>query len=86
MYEVHYQKHAARQLLRIPRNVAQRIRTGIETVAGNPYGSHPNTTRLQGQDGGFRLRTGDWRVIYFLDNERKVLLVAKIDRRGRVYR
>jgi len=25
-------------------------------------------------------------VIYFLDNERKVLLVVKIDRRGRVYR
>ena len=86
MYEVRYQKHAARQLLRIPRNVAQRIRAGIETVAGNPYGSHPNATRLRGQDGGFRLRTGDWRAIYFLDNERKVLLVAKIDRRGRVYR
>ena len=86
MYEVRYQKHAARQLLRIPRNVAQRIRAGIETVAGSPYGSHPNAARLRGQDGGFRLRTGDWRVIYFLDNERKVLLVAKIDRRGRVYR
>ena len=27
-----------------------------------------------------------WRVIYFLDNERKVLLMVKIDRRGRVYR
>lgn len=86
MHKVHYQKHAARLLLRIPRNVAQRIRTGIETIAANPYGSHPNATRLRGRDGGFRLRTGDWRVIYFLDNERKVLLVVKIDRRGRVYR
>ena len=86
MYEVRYQKHAARQLLRMPRNVAQRIRAGIETVAGSPHESHPNATRLQGRDGGFRLRTGDRRVIYFLDNERMVLLVAKTDRRGRVYR
>ena len=60
--------------------------SAIETIAANPYGSHPNATRLRDRDGGFRLRIGDWRVIYFLDNERKVLLVVKIDRRGRVYR
>ena len=30
--------------------------------------SRPNATRLRGRDNGFRLRTGDWRVICFLDN------------------
>ena len=34
----------------------------------------------------FRLRVGDWRVIYSLNDESKVLVVAKIDRRGQVYR
>ena len=86
MYEVRYQKHAARQLLRLPRDLAQRVRARIETVAANPYGRHLNATQLRGQAGGFRLLTGDWRVIYVLDDERKVLRVAKIDRRGQVYR
>jgi mRNA interferase RelE/StbE len=86
MYEVRYQKHAARHLLRMPRVVARRIRAGIEAVAANPYGKHPNATRLSGRDGGFRLRAGDWRVVYALDDERKQVLVANIDRRGRVYR
>ena len=86
VYEVRYQKHAARQLLRMPLDVARRIRAGIEAVAANPYGKHANATRLSGRDGGFRLRAGDWRVVYALDDKRKQLVVVKIDRRGRVYR
>ena len=46
----------------------------------------PNATRLRGREGSFRLRVGDWRVIYSLDDNRKVLLVAKIAPRGQVYR
>ena len=85
MYEVRYQKHAARQLLHMQREVAKRIRARIEAVAANPYGRHPNVTRLSGRD-GFRLRAGDWRVVYTLDDGRQQMLVAKIDRRERVYR
>ena len=86
MYEIRYQKHAARRLLRIPRDIALRMRARIEAIALDPYGRHPNATRLKGRDGGFRLRIGNWRVVYFLDDERKVFLVAKIDQRGQVYR
>ena len=46
----------------------------------------PNATRLRGRGADFRLRVGDWRVIYSLDDESEVLLVAKIDQRGQVYR
>ena len=86
MYEVRYQKQAAAQLFRMSRNIAQRICARIDAVAADPYAEHPNATRLKGRDGDFRLRVGDWRVIYSLNDERKVLLVAKIDQRGRVYR
>ena len=86
MYEVRYQKQAASQLFRMLRNVAQRICAKIDAISATPYAGHPNATRLQGRDGDFRLRVGDWRVIYSLNDEQKVLLVAKIDQRGRVYR
>ena len=86
MYEVRYQKQAASQLFRMPRNVARRICAKVDAVAAAPYAGHPNATRLQERDGDFRLRVGDWRVIYSLNDARKVLLVAKIDQRGQVYR
>ena len=86
MYEISYQKHAARQILRLHGDIARRISAKVEMVAADPYGNHPNAMRMRGRNGGFRLRVGDWRVLYFLDKERKRLLVTKIDRRGTVYR
>ena len=70
----------------MPRDVAQRIRGRIDTIAADPYADHPNATRLRGRDGDFRLRVGDWRVVYSLEPERRVMLVAVIDQRGQVYR
>ena len=72
----------------MPRDFAQRIRDRIDTVAADPYpyADHQNATRLRGRDGDFRLRVGDWRVVYSLDPGRRILLVAVIDQRGQVYR
>ncbi len=86
MYEVRYQKQAAHRLFGMPRNVARRICARINVIAANPYAEHPNATRLQGRDGDFRLRLGAWRVIYSINVQRRVLLVAKIDTRGQIYR
>lgn len=86
MYEVRYQKQASHRLLRMARNTAQRIRAGIGAIAAEPYANHPNATRLRGRERSFRLRVGDWRVLYSLDDDRKVLLVAQIDPRGQVHR
>ena len=86
MYEVRYQKHAARQILRLRGDVARRISAKIKMVAADPYGKHPNATRMRHREGSFRLRVGDWRVLYFLDDETKSLLVTKVDHRGEVYR
>ena len=86
MYIVRYQRQTARRLIRMPRDNAHRIRDKVESITENPYGQHSKLTRLRGRESSFRLRLGDWRVVYVLDDERKVLLVAKIDRRGQVYR
>lgn len=86
MYTVHYQKQAARRLVRMPLKLARKIRDRIEIIATDPYQRHPNVTRLRGQENSFRLRLGDWRVVYALDKEQNLLLVAKIDQRGQVYK
>ena len=86
MYEVHYEKHVARKLMRMPRNIARQFHDKVNTVATNPYGHHSNVTRLKGRQNSFRLRIGNWRIVYVLDEERNAFLVAKIGQRGQVYR
>lgn len=52
-------------------------------LACDPYAS-PNLKALHG--GGYRLRVGDWRVIYDLQDDVLVVLVLWVASRGKAYR
>lgn len=69
----------------MPRNLAMSVREKLDQIAQDPYAQHPNVAKLQNRP-GFRLRVGDWRVIYEIENDRLVILVLKIAPRGEVYR
>lgn len=84
MYSVTFTKQAVRTLRRMPRNIANLIREKIDTIALDPYAPHNNVTKLVGRP-GYRLRVGDWRVIYELQDEQVVMLVIKVGPRGEVY-
>ena len=48
VYQVRCQEHAGRRLHRMLYSVAQRIRARTDEIAANPYGKHPDATRLRG--------------------------------------
>jgi mRNA interferase RelE/StbE len=85
MYEILFTKQADRALRKMSRTTARLIRDKLEQLAQAPYARNPNVTKLQGRP-GFRLRVGDWRVIYELEEGRLVILVLKVAPRGGVYR
>jgi mRNA interferase RelE/StbE len=85
VYKISYSKEAEKTLQRIPRNIAKLIHEKLKVIAASPYADHPNATKLQGRE-GYRLRVGDWRVIYKIKNERLVIIVMKVASRGEVYR
>jgi len=85
VYKISYSKEAEKTLQRMPRNIAKLIREKLKDIAVNPYSDHPNATKLQGRE-GYRLRVGDWRVIYKIQNEQQISVVMKIASRGEVYR
>jgi mRNA interferase RelE/StbE len=82
MKEIAYSKEAQTALARMPVNEAKRIRGKIEQYAADPASQRNNVKRLKGSR-YFRLRVGDWRVIF--DNQGRVLVILKIGPRGSVY-
>ena len=84
MYRVVTTKSFDKALARLPVNWQERIVAKIREVAADPYAPNNNLTKLQGRN-GFRLRVGDWRVIYELDDDRLVLLVLDVGPRGGIY-
>lgn len=69
----------------MPRNVAKTVVGKINQLAENPYAPNNNITRLTGEP-GYRLRVGNWRVLYEIDDDILGIEIIKIGPRGGVYR
>ncbi|AFZ53354.1 type II toxin-antitoxin system RelE family toxin [Cyanobacterium aponinum] len=74
MYKIEYSKTAIKKLNKIPKNLVKRIQNKLTEIAQNPYRENPNLKKLVGRE-GYRLRIGDWRIIYEINNDRIVILV-----------
>ena len=70
-------------LARLPRDVRQRLGKAIDRLAADPH--PPGSERLTGFD-LYRLRVGDWRIIYRLEADKLLVLVLEVATRGDVYR
>lgn len=68
----------------MPKTWSVRIMNKINEVAKSPYNAK-QVKSLQGVD-GYRLRVGDWRVIYSLKNKELEIWVVKVAPRGEVYK
>jgi len=84
-YEIHIHPKARKELAGLPRKVQRRLDKKIQQLARGPRGQN---ARPLGAGGGdmWRLRSGDYRVIYQIQDERLVVLVVKVAHRKDVYR
>ena len=85
MYKIIFAKGAQKALLRLPKNMAVLVRQKLEQLAVDPHAPNTYAMKLQNRS-GYRLRIGDWRLIYEIQNDELVILVLKIAQRGEVYR
>ena len=83
MYSVEYSKQSIRALRRMPANTAMLIRNKITSLALDPFVAQ-GVKKLAGRD-EYRLRVGNWRVLYVLENRQLKVLIMDIEPRGGIY-
>lgn len=83
-YRLEVKKSARKSLLALPRAVVQAISQIIDSLADNPYPA--DCKKLSGTDHTYRVRSGDYRVIYTVDNDILIIEVVKIGHRKDIYR
>ncbi len=83
MLQISYSAQARKTLRKMPPKTARRALDGMAKLAENPDRQDLDVKKLAGRD-GFRLRVGDWRVIYTKGGH--VLAVERIWPRGDVYK
>ncbi len=85
VYKVVVEKKASRKLLKMSPEWSKRILEKINHIATDPYGVHRNAKKLQNRD-GYRLRVGDWRIFYKLEDKVMTLYMIDVLSRGSAYK
>lgn len=83
-YEIRISRIALKALSRLERRDQQRIRAAIELLAHNPR--PPACIALAGEHGVYRIRIGDYRVLYEVIDDVLVVHVIAVGHRREVYR
>lgn len=83
-YRVELTTAAARQVRKLPRPIRDRVLEGIEELGEDP---RPNESKkLAGEQTAWRIRIGDYRVIYDVFDDELVVIVVRAAHRREVYR
>lgn len=83
-YEIVFERQAERAFKRLPRNLAERIDRAILKLASDPRPI--GCKKLEGYADLYRIRVGDWRSVYAIEDEQLIVLVVEISPRGGAYR
>ncbi|MBM3862082.1 MAG: type II toxin-antitoxin system RelE/ParE family toxin [Verrucomicrobia bacterium] len=82
-YTVILKRSAEKELACLPETLHRRIATKLLELENNPR--PPGIQKLHGHD-GYRIRIGDYRVLYLIDDQRETIQVTAIGHRREVYR
>ena len=83
MYRLEVSRTAHRQIRRLPAQTQERVHKAISDLAENPR--PPGAKKLTARD-GYRIRVGDYRILYQVDDGAKGVIIYRVMSRGDVYR
>jgi len=83
-YRIEFTRSAERDLRRLDRTMVPRVVAAIDALAEEPRPS--GVKKLVGSEHTYRIRVGDYRVVYSIEDRLLVVLVERIRHRGDVYR
>lgn len=82
-YRVEVAPGAVRQLRKLDGPALRRIQAAIELLAGQPRPS--GAKKLVGGSGEWRVRTGDYRIVYEINDDVLRVLVIAVGHRREIY-
>ena len=85
MYTIELTRSARKAYVKLPSKLRASIQEKLQKLAISPLNSTQDIKKLQGVDECYRLRVGDYRVLYRLDNQVLIIEVIKITHRKEVY-
>lgn len=83
MYRVEIRSRAEKDIEALPSRVRYRILETIATLGSEP---RPNGVQKLAADGGYRVRVGDYRIVYEIADVARIVAITRVRHRRDVYR
>jgi mRNA interferase RelE/StbE len=83
-YTVEVARRAVKAIAALPRPQQQRVRAAIDLLADNPR--PPGCVAMAGDAHAYRVRVGDYRIVYEVIDDRLVVHVVRVGHRREIYR
>lgn len=84
-YDVVFKPKVRKGLVRLPEPGYERISRAITDLAGDPRPRGARKMRGTGEQEEWRVRVGDYRIVYRVDDEAQEVLILAVGHRGSVY-
>ena len=83
-WDILIHRRAEKRLKRLHGKTLTHIRKAISALASEP---HPNgSKKMVGYENFYRIRVGDWRIIYAVEEDKLIILVLDVAPRGSIYK
>jgi len=83
-FRIEWKKSTRKDLRKLPPSVTERIVEAVEGLAENPF-PH-DVEKLSGSEHAYRIRLGDYRIVYEVVTESKLVEIQRVRHRKDVYR
>lgn len=83
MYEIRFSKAAVKKIDDLTKNQKSKLKEIIGEMKLNPF-SVP-FTRIKGEINVYRIRIGDYRILFEMDKEERIISILKVEHRKKIY-
>lgn len=86
MYDIVVHRNVAKKIKNVPKRHLRTLSLLLEVLKANqrPYREF-DLKKIRGTDATYRVRIGDYRVVYFVEEGRKIVHILKFEHRDKVY-
>lgn len=83
-YKIEWKRSAIKELEKLPRPMHSKIVSAVDNLASNPYPQ--GVRKLVGTENSYRIRVGDYRVLYNIIENRLIVEIVRVGHRKDIYR
>lgn len=84
VYQLEVKRSAAKEMRVLSKDIFRRVVAAIDELANHPL--PPGCIKLAGYDWLYRIRVGDWRIVYEVNDVEEIVMVLAVKHGREVYR